>query len=177
MIGLKRGTVMLCDHQREWEIEAQQTIIKLKEILGDTAKRVEHVGSTAIKAIKAKPIIDIMLSVDSFCELLKYEEKLRKNGFYYRPSASHETQLLFGCGSFYNGTGDTQTHFIHAVLTGSQEEINYINFRDYLNAHMEDAKRYEELKLSLENKPREEYTKSKNDFINEIHRKAKNQQT
>ena len=47
MIGLKRGTVMLRDHQREWEIEAQQTIIKLKTILGDTAKRVEHVGSKA----------------------------------------------------------------------------------------------------------------------------------
>lgn len=177
MIGLKRGTVMLRDHQREWEIEAQQTIIKLKTILGDTAKRVEHVGSTAIKSIKAKPIIDIMISVDSFDELLKYEEKLKKNGFYYRPSASHDTQLLFGCGSFYNGTGDIQTHFIHAVIADSQEEQNYISFRNYLSTHIDDAKKYEALKISLADKPREEYTKSKNDFINEIHKKIKNQQS
>lgn len=172
MIGLKRGTVILCDHQEKWEIEAQKAIAKLKEILGDTAKKIEHVGSTAIKSIKAKPIIDIMLSVDSFSELLKYEEILRENFFYYRPSASHNTQLLFGCGSFYDGTGDIQTHFIHAVLWGSQEERNYISFRDYLNTHPEDAKKYEELKISLANKPREEYTKSKNQLINRILQKA-----
>lgn len=172
MIGLKRGTVILCDHQEKWEIEAQKAIAKLKEILGDTARKIEHVGSTAIKSIKAKPIIDIMLSVDSFSELLKYEEILRESFFYYRPSASHNTQLLFGCGSFYDGTGDIQTHFIHAVLWGSQEERNYISFRDYLNAHPEDAKRYEELKISLANKPRDEYTKSKNQLINRILQKA-----
>ena len=177
MIGLKRGTVMLCSHQIEWELEAQATIKKLKAILGDTIKRIEHVGSTAIKSIKAKPIIDIMLSVRSFDELLKYEKILKDNGFYYRPSASHDTQLLFGCGSFYNGTGDIQTHFIHAVIAGSQEEQNYINFRDYLNSHIDEAKKYEELKISLADKPREEYTKSKNEFICEIHKKAKNQQT
>lgn len=167
---------MLCDHQTEWEIEAQNTIKKLKSILGDAAKKVEHIGSTSIKVIKAKPIIDIMLSVDSFDELLKYEKILKEKGFYYRPSASHDTQLLFGCGSFYDGTGEIQTHFIHAVIAGSQEEQNYISFRDYLNEHPKDAEKYEALKISLADKPREEYTKSKNDFINEIHKKTKNQQ-
>lgn len=172
MIGLKRGTVTLCDHMVEWEDEAQATINKLKSILGNTAKKIEHVGSTSIKSIKAKPIIDIMVSVDSFDELLKYEEKLRENGFYYRPSASCETQLLLGAGGFYDGTSDMQTHFIHVVLLGSIEETNYINFRDYLNNNIEDAKKYEELKVSLARMEREEYTKNKNSFINRILQKA-----
>ena len=45
MIGLKRGTVQLCEHEKEWEIEAQNTIARLKEILGDVIKDIQHVGS------------------------------------------------------------------------------------------------------------------------------------
>ena len=48
MIGLKRGTVQLCEHEKEWEIEAQNTIARLKEILGDVIKDIQHVGSTSI---------------------------------------------------------------------------------------------------------------------------------
>ena len=47
MIGLKRGTVQLCEHKKEWEIEAQNTIARLKEILGDVIKDIQHVGSTS----------------------------------------------------------------------------------------------------------------------------------
>ncbi len=52
MIGLKRGTVMLCEHEKEWEIEAQNTISRLKGILGDVIKDAQHVGSTSITSIK-----------------------------------------------------------------------------------------------------------------------------
>ena len=60
MIGLKRGTVKLCEHEKEWEIEAQNTISRLKKILGNVIKDIQHVGSTSILSIKAKPIIDIV---------------------------------------------------------------------------------------------------------------------
>lgn len=52
MIGLKRGTVQLCKHEKEWEIEAQNTIARLKEILGDVIKDIQHVGSTSILTLK-----------------------------------------------------------------------------------------------------------------------------
>lgn len=135
MIGLKRGTVQLCEHEKEWEIEAQNTIARLKEILGDGIKDIQHVGSTSILTIKAKPIIDIAIATDHFDDILAYEKELKDAGFYYRPNtlAALRDQLLFACGSFYEGTGDLQTHFIHVVLTGSMDWINYINFRDYLN--------------------------------------------
>ena len=48
MIGLKRGTVKLCEHEREWELEAENTINRLKQILGDVIKDIQHVGSTSI---------------------------------------------------------------------------------------------------------------------------------
>ena len=177
VLGLKRGTVSLVPHQAEWEREAERTIERLRALVGDVIVDIQHVGSTSIKSIMAKPIIDIALAVKSFDDILKYEEKLRENGFYYRPKVTLGSQLLFGCGSFYEGTGDLQTHFIHVVIENSIDWINYINFRDYLNKKPSEAKKYEELKLSLaEQAPvdsgREKYLAGKSEFISYINRKA-----
>ncbi len=168
---------MLCDHQKEWELEAQNTIIRLICILGDVICDIQHVGSTAIKTIKAKPIIDIAVAVDSFDDVLKFEEQLKAAGFYYRPNSDLGEQLLFASGSLYDGTGNEQTHFIHIVKTNSMDWINYINFRDYLNENSDIAKKYEDLKVSLAaNAPidngREKYLKGKHDFIVYTLRKA-----
>ena len=149
MLGLKRGIVPLCEHEQAWEIEAQNTILRLKEILGAVIKDIQHVGSTSIPSIKAKPIIDIAIAVDDFEDVLLLEEELKKQGFYYRPKVDLGEQLLFASGSYYDSTGDLQTHFIHIVKTGSMDWRNYINFRDYLNSRPVVAKAYEDLKVLL----------------------------
>ncbi len=177
MIGLKRGTVYLCEHEKEWETEAQNTIARLKTILGAVIRDIQHVGSTSILTIKAKPIIDIAISVDDFDDILAYEDELKEAGFYYRPKADLGAQLLFAAGNLYEGTGDLQTHFIHVVLKDSMDWINYINFRDYLNRTPEVAKAYEELKVSLAKQSpvdsgREKYLQGKHDFIVYTLRKA-----
>ena len=79
MIGLKRGTVKLCEHEKEWELEAQNTIDRLKQILGNVIKDIAHVGSTSILSIKAKPIIDIAVAVDDFNDILNFEKELKDN--------------------------------------------------------------------------------------------------
>ena len=172
MIGLKRGTVKLCEHEKEWELEAENTMNRLKQILGDVIKDIQHVGSTSILSIKAKPIIDIALAVDDFEDVLSFEKKLKDAGFYYCPNAqaSLRNQLLFACGNFYQGTGDLQTHFIHVARTNSIDWIDYINFRDYLNSNLSVAKEYERLKISLASQApidngREKYLSGKHDFI------------
>ena len=179
MIGLKRGSVKLCDHEAQWEIEAQNTINHLKRILGNVIKDIQHVGSTSIPSIKAKPIIDIALAVDDFDEILSFTEELEADGFFYRPNSqpSVKNQLLFACGSFYTGAGDLQTHFIHVVRTNSMDWINYINFRDYLNDNPSIAKEYEDLKISLaalfsSENGRTDYLSGKHDFIVHTLRKA-----
>lgn len=177
MIGLKRETIKLYNHEKEWEREAQRTISRLHKILGAIAKDIQHVGSTSILTIKAKPIIDIAVSVNNFKDVLALEVELKNNGFYYRPNINIKDQLLFVCGSYYEGTGDLQTHFIHVVLADSMEWINYINFRDYLNKTPAVAKEYEDLKTSLAvaapvDNGREEYLKGKQDFIVYTLRKA-----
>ncbi|MCR5040593.1 MAG: GrpB family protein [Clostridia bacterium] len=178
-LGLRRGTVALVPHETEWEDEARRTIEVLKAILGDAAEDFAHVGSTSVRTIMAKPIIDIAVAARGFGPVLEKRGELESAGFFYRSKSGADLpeQLLFARGSLYEGTGDVQTHFIHVVKAGSAEWRDYVNFRDYLNAKPEAAKEYEALKLRLAaERPvdagREHYTAGKKEFIAFTLRKA-----
>ena len=82
MIGLKRGTVKLVPHQKEWNENAEKIIKLLKQILGDTALDIQHVGSTSIDLIHAKPIIDIAVAVYDVNDILSYVEELKCHNFF-----------------------------------------------------------------------------------------------
>ncbi len=173
MLGLKQKTVALFPHETKWEENAKATITKLKEILGDAICDIQHVGSTSIPTIMAKPIIDIAVGVTCYEDIMAYKEKLKENGFYYRPKDNGINQRLFACGSYYDGSGDIQTHFIHVVIYGSDEWNGYTYFRDYLIAHPDTAKEYEQLKIHLANTltgddARNRYVESKADFISKV---------
>lgn len=186
MIGLERGKTALLNHDVAWNKEAERTIAALKSILGNVAKEVEHVGSTAVNTNKAKPIIDIAVAVTEFAEILRYNSKLEARGFYYRYAAdiadktvngeidfaaTDVRQLLYACGGFYDGSNKLQTHFIHVVKTDSAEWRNYIKFRDCLNANPTLAKEYENLKIKLCGEfanDRYEYTARKQEFIRRV---------
>ena len=168
-LGLKRGTVAVEPHKSEWEVAAKKCIEDLKKILGDVALDVQHVGSTAIKSICAKPIIDIAIAVSDFDAILSMNKKLEENGFVFR-GQDIPSQYLYVCGD-----EDTRTHHIHVVIHGSSGWNNYINMRDYLNTHEDDARAYSELKESLAKKypdDRKTYTEKKSGLINEILNKA-----
>ncbi len=82
MIGLKRNIVKLYPHSNEWGKVAEVTIKDLKDIFLDKAINIQHVGSTSIKEIKAKPIIDIVVGVKSFEDVDNLIETLEDKGFY-----------------------------------------------------------------------------------------------
>lgn len=169
-IGLYRGTVKLEPHDEAWDICAKETISKLKELLKEDLIDAHHIGSTAIRNIAAKPIIDIVLGVNDFDSLLKHNEVLEENGFIYR-GQDHPDQHLYICGK-----DDFITHHIHATIYGSDTWNNYLNIKDYLNAHQEDALAYEDLKKELCEKfsdDRKTYTAHKAAFIEDIINKAK----
>ena len=171
-MGLKRGAVALLPHDPDWEIEGERTVNELRSILGEVAIDIRHVGSTSVPTLPAKPIIDIAVAVDDFSKLKPLFDMLESRGYYLRPTEL-EDQLLLARGSFYDGTGDLQTHFIHVVLRDSRQWFNYLNFRRYLTEHPSVAAEYAALKLSLaEAAPidngREKYLAGKHDFISRI---------
>ena len=171
MIGLKRGTVKLIPHQMIWEKEAEKTTILLKSILKDVAVDIQHVGSTAVRTISAKPIIDIAVGLEDINNIKPYMESLQKNEIVFR-GEDVRGQLLFVMGDFEN---DIRTHHIHIVKWDSVDWNNYINFRDYLNASPEYAKQYDDLKKKLavsfyDN--RASYTAGKQTLISRLLKKA-----
>jgi GrpB-like predicted nucleotidyltransferase (UPF0157 family) len=172
-IGLKRGTVELYDHDILWEENANEIINLLKKLFQNIAVDIQHIGSTSIKNIKAKPIIDIIVGINDFNLLNNLVEILKQNGVIHRPNNDKENYRFFIMGEMKN---EIRTHHIHIVKYNDNEWINQINFRDYLNNNLEEAKNYEELKIELFNKykmNRGEYTKNKENYINKINVEAK----
>ena len=169
-IGLRRGTVKLEEHDPAWDESAREVIGKLYDILGDDAKDIQHIGSTSIRQIVAKPIVDIAVGVDSLEDMARHDKRLSEAGFIFRGSDVRE-QILYVLGE-----EDMRTHHIHVVIWGERDWQNYILFRDYLNAHSQEAQEYASLKVELGEKfkdSRGEYTENKQAFIDRILLKAR----
>lgn len=168
MIGLKDGAVTLESHSQEWGKIALVTINKLKSLLGDIVVDIQHVGSTSINGLMAKPIIDIEVGVSSIQNVMRLLPLLEENGYYYRPNTSNKEHVLFACRDLSN---NKDTHYIHVVIYGNSEWNNNIKFRDILNKDSEIRKMYEDLKLKLALKypeDRTSYTNNKSEFIQNV---------
>ena len=83
-IGLKRGLVKLEPHSKEWDESAREKIRLLRELLGEDARDIQHIGSTSIPAVLAKPIIDLVIGVDSYEKMHQHDEVLARHGILYR---------------------------------------------------------------------------------------------
>lgn len=174
MIGLKRGTVRLFDHNKDWDEEALRVISLLKSILIGIPTDIQHVGSTSIKQLKAKPIIDIAVAVNSFDDMIPFIGVLNENGIIHSAKDDNSWQIFFYCG---NQETNIRTHHIHVVKSDSIEWKSYIMFRDYLNDNCYRTIQYEKLKLKLMQKYKEDrksYTKGKEVFIKSVIREAEN---
>ena len=170
-IGLISGTVILEPHQNEWDIEGKRICTEIKEILGKDAVDVQHVGSTSIKSISAKPIRDIAVAVRDFQDIRKHDDELAEHGIIYRKE-DYPGQHLYRIGDLENGI---VTHYIHVVIEDSVQWHNYINFRDYLNSNVQAAKAYENCKQDLWSRypdDREAYVEGKSELVNELLIKA-----
>ena len=163
-LGLERGKTELLAHEKEWESAAKQTIRILQKLIPE-ARDIQHVGSTAIKSIYAKPIIDIAVALDDVQSVTSHIDDLAGYGIMYRGSDVPD-QILFIIGE-----GNIRTHHIHIVKWQGKAWNNYILFRDYMNSHPEKAAEYEKLKKQLASSfpdDRMAYTEGKAGFIEKI---------
>ncbi len=154
--------IILTEPNPKWSDWATQEISYLQIMLGDLISRINHIGSTAIKGIWAKPIIDILLETDRATNFQTIKSNLIRAG--YICMNENETRLDFNKGYTPHGFTDKVFH-IHIRLTGDNDEVF---FRDYLITHSDVAKDYEKLKLSLWKRfehNRDGYTNAKSDFI------------
>lgn len=174
MIGLKREEVTLHEHQKEWSENAKTIINNLKNVFGDTAIDIQHIGSTAIQHIKAKPMLDIAVAVNTFDDLPVVFPLLEKIGIY--KSTSQPLSGIILCAVKNNRESDICLSAVHIVLIDSLQWKNHINFRDYMNAFPQKAKEYEKLKINLAQQyphDRNAYSNGKKEFIERMLLEAK----
>ena len=166
MVGLKRGTVKLEEHKEEWKEMYREEVKNLKKVAGDILEGFEHVGSTAIKGIKAKPIIYIMATVQNMDNTENLIRKLEKNGYEHRPNDEVEGRIFLA-----KGPRENRTHHLSITETNSDFYSRMVKFRDRLNNKKELAEMYEQLKEELAKKhpeDRDSYTESKSEFIQKV---------
>lgn len=163
MIGLKRGTVKLAPYNPKWKENFGKEKQRLQKSLGDLVIGIEHVGSTAIPGMFAKPVIDIAIivkSIKSHSQLIKILERL---GYEYKRDDDVPGRLFFT-----KGPENKRTHYIHVVKLKSKQRKNLILFRDYLLKSKEAVCQYNELKKKLAKiyaQDRKSYTSGKDKFI------------
>ena len=151
--------IVLTEHNDCWDRYYTEQATELAKILPNDAI-VNHIGSTAVKGIWAKPIVDILVEVGG--SLTDVAVVLQKSGWI--KMSESENRVSFNKGYTENGFAEKVYH-LHLRHFGDNDEIY---FRDYLNSHAEIAKEYESLKLDLWKKfehDRDAYTDAKSEFV------------
>ena len=171
---LLKDRIALVPYDTHWPQLAQAEIALLKQALPyDWLIDIQHVGSTAIAGLAAKPIIDLYVGVSSVQKALQAVKSLEALGYQFWQDNPNPEKLFFvkNMPPF----GRKRTHHIHIVNYNSDYWRARLLFRDYLQTHAEEAKRYEQLKQRAMLEyffDREQYTNSKYEFVAEILKKA-----
>lgn len=163
--------IFLTEHNGQWKDYYIEIETFLKDILTDyKIKRISHIGSTAISNIWAKPIIDILVEIDTNENIENVANVIEINGFIRM--SSEKNRISFNRGYTENGFSEKVYH-LHLRYVGDNSELY---FRDYLNEYQEIAKAYERLKLDLWKQyeyNRNGYTEAKTAFIAQYTEEAK----
>jgi GrpB-like predicted nucleotidyltransferase (UPF0157 family) len=173
-LGLKKGFVKMEKYNPKWQEEFNKERKNLKKIFGDVAISIEHVGSTSVVGLSAKPIIDIAVGVDSLEDIVKIKEKILRFSHYSIKENNADGEILMRRGVPIKLGEDKPsfiTHFIHIMEIDGRKYKETLTFRNYLRKNNEILKEYDNLKQNLSIKyqnDRKAYSKAKEEFIKSI---------
>jgi len=162
--------VCIAAHDSRWAAQFVEERDRLWDLFPGRFAAIEHVGSTAVPRLAAKPIIDIQVSVAALQPLSAYGIPLEAIGYVHLP---HPDDAF--CPFFHRPMEWPHTHHVHFVERGGSEERRTLAFRDYLREHPHTAHDYEQLKRALtaqlaasDHVSRERYARAKTDFIERV---------
>jgi GrpB-like predicted nucleotidyltransferase (UPF0157 family) len=136
--------IRIVDYDRAWPALAHAELRRIEEALGEVAARLEHVGSTAVPGLAAKPILDLQLSVDALEPRARYVEPLQRLGYLFVPDPEFPDFHFFG-----KPPERPRTHHLHVCAAGSAHERRHIAVREFLRADAGEAERYAALTRAL----------------------------
>jgi GrpB-like predicted nucleotidyltransferase (UPF0157 family) len=161
--------IEIVDSSEEWPRLFAALGGELRSTLGGVALRIDHIGSTSVPGLAAKPIVDIQISVAELDPVEPFERPLTQLGLVYRAGNTERTKRYFR-----EVPGTRRTH-IHVRRAGSFSEQFPLLFRDYLRTHDDAKKSYAEVKrrcAALHPHDGHAYTEAKGDHVWQVIRQA-----
>lgn len=160
--------VIVLPYCERWEQDFAQIRDELQKALGPLALTIEHVGSTAVRGLSAKPIIDIDIVIRDYSLFDAAVSALQEIGYFHEGDLGIAEREAFG----YEGKDHLQKHHLYVCPENSAELKRHIAFRDYLRAHPEAVKEYSRIKeegARLFPNDIEKYIEHKAPFIRKIY--------
>ena len=164
VLGLEPGVVRLLAYQEEWRQLFAEEKARLQAALGETVLDIQHVGSTSVPGLPAKPIIDIGIAVGNYEAATVCINPIEQLGYTYLGENGIPRRHYFR-------KGEPRTHHIHMNEMRSVAWENQVLFRDYLLRHPEAVEAYAKLKITLVRQfpaDRDAYTLRKAPLITQI---------
>jgi GrpB-like predicted nucleotidyltransferase (UPF0157 family) len=156
--------IVVVEYDPGWPQAYERERAAICQALGDLIVDIQHIGSTAIPGLRAKPVIDVLVAVSEFADIAEYARRLEPLGYQHMTHANEVVRIFFRKGL-------PRTHHLHIVEDGSWEHRRLLLFRNYLLTHPDTADAYESLKRDLAERfagNRPQYTESKTGFVEEI---------
>ncbi len=170
MTGIdEKPSITIVDYDPLWPLLYQEEKQRILTVTCNVVVAIEHIGSTAVPGLEAKPIIDIMAAVHRLADAKRCIRPLESLGYEYVPR--HEAVMPERRYFHKGATPYLRTHHLHMVEMGSDFWQSHLIFRDYLRARPDEARRYGRLKKALALKfgsERGAYTDAKAPFIEGI---------
>lgn len=170
--------IILSPHMPEWKDNFLKEKTLLEQAIGNYhIVRLNHIGSTAILGLIAKPTIDILLEIKASANIEKLKLNMKSAGYLYNERPENPPPHLMFIKGYTQDGFKGQVFHVHVRYNGDWDEPY---FRDYLLAHPDIAEEYARLKIELQKKyknNRDAYTNAKSDFIKRITKLARKEIT
>jgi GrpB-like predicted nucleotidyltransferase (UPF0157 family) len=165
------GLVSVTSYDESWPVQYERESKKVSAALGDLVVAIEHIGSTSVPGLTAKPTIDILVGVRKLEITEQAMARMARLGYQHRGEMGIPGRQYFRKGDRY-----PRDFNVHVVVWGGPLWNDHVAFRDYLRAHPEWAREYAELKRELlmtpEGRDRSTYQAGKEPFIAETLKRA-----
>jgi GrpB-like predicted nucleotidyltransferase (UPF0157 family) len=164
MIGLRRRTVQVVGHDPRWAALAADACREAWRVCGNLLADLQHIGSTSVPDLPAKPILDIAAAVATLDAIPELLQRLTGSGYIYRGDGGNAGGHLF----VRESSLDVRTVHLHVVQHSGTQWRNYLLFRDLLRQDAGIRRQYAELKQEQGKRFRDDrrsYTASKHEFI------------
>ncbi|MES5892627.1 GrpB family protein [Bacillus cereus group sp. RP43] len=162
--------IVVVPYENHWSEKFQMEAERLKSVMPETVE-IHHIGSTSVPGLAAKPIIDMIMEVESIDRVDRWNERFKELGYIVKGENGISRRRYF-----IHGTEEKRSYHLHVFEKENPEITRHLAFRDYMMAHCEEAEAYATLKKELAEKYTYDgtmYTEGKNEFVRNVDEKAK----